>query len=98
MPRRVYFRPFSSWHAGDRLRRLPIGVWQFRMTLRNWRVFWRPRRLEFHYMSDGFAPKSPLAFLKDEKFQRAYDRMILATPPAVPRASSSRVSALGSYF
>jgi len=78
-PRGIYFRTFSSWHAGDRLRRLPIGIRQLGMALRNWRVFWRPQKLEFRYMSDGFATKSRLAFLEDENFQRAYDRMILAT-------------------
>lgn len=58
--------------------------------------FLAARKLEFRYMSDGFAPKLRLTFLEDKKFQRAYDRVVLATPPAVPRASSSRVSALGS--
>ena len=79
VPRGVYFRTFSSWHAGDRLHRLPLGLRQLGMGLRNWRVFWRPKKLEFRYMSDGFATKSRLAFLKDERFQRSYDRMILAT-------------------
>ena len=64
-PRGVYFRTFSSWYAGDRLRRLPIGIRQFGMALRNWRVFWRPRKLEFRYMGDGFATKSRLQFLTE---------------------------------
>jgi len=78
-PKGFYFRNFSSWHAGSRLRKLPLGVRQLGMTLRNWRVFWRPRKLEFRYMSDGFATKSRLAFMDDAKFRDAYDRMILAT-------------------
>jgi hypothetical protein len=78
-PRGFYFRAFSTWHAGDRLRKLPLGIRQLGMALRNWRVFWKPRTLEFRYMSDGYATKSRLAFLDDETFKRSYDRMILAT-------------------
>ncbi|MFM8957816.1 MAG: TylF/MycF/NovP-related O-methyltransferase [Actinomycetota bacterium] len=78
-PRGFYFRTFSTWHAGDRLRNLPIGIRQLGMALRNWRVFWRPKALEFRYMSDGYATKSQLAFLDDEKFKSSYDRMLLAT-------------------
>ena len=49
------------------------------MIVRNFRVFWKPKRLEFRYMADGCATKSELAFLNDENFMRSYDRMILAT-------------------
>ena len=64
-PRGVYFRAFSSWHAGHRLRCLPIGIRQFGMALHNWRVFWRPRKLDFRYMGDGFALKSRFQFLTE---------------------------------
>jgi len=49
------------------------------MMIRNLRVFWKPRQLEFRYMADGYATKSQLAFLKDERFKRSYERMLLAT-------------------
>ena len=78
-PRGYYFRTFSSWHAGDNIAKLPVILRPVAMAIRNWRVFWRPRKLEFRYMSDGFATKSQLAFLKDDSFGEAYDRMILAT-------------------
>jgi hypothetical protein len=78
-PRGFYFRAFSTWHAGDRLRKLPIGIRQLGMALRNWRVFWRPKALEFRYMADGCATKSQMAFLEDDRFKKSYDRMLLAT-------------------
>jgi len=77
-PRGFYWRSFSVWHAGSRLRRLPIGLRQLGMLARNYTVFWKPRSLEFLYMSDGFATKSQLAFLEDEQFKRSYDRMLLS--------------------
>jgi hypothetical protein len=78
-PRGFYFRAFSIWHTGDRLRKLPLGIRQLGMALRNWQLFWKPRTLQFRYMSDGYATKSRLAFLDDDTFKRSYDRMILAT-------------------
>ena len=48
------------------------------MLVRNWRTFWKPRALEFRYMSDGFATKSRLSFMDDPIFTRAYDRMLYA--------------------
>ena len=78
-PRGFYWRVFAVWHAGHRLRSLPPGIRHLGMLLRNIRVFWKPRRLEFRYMSDGFATKSRLAFLEDDRFKRSYDRMILAS-------------------
>ena len=74
----VYWKPFRTWYAGHRVRNLPFGLRELVMVVRNWKVYWKPRRLEFRYMSDGFATKSRLAFMSDPVFVRAYDRMLIA--------------------
>jgi hypothetical protein len=78
-PRGIYFFAFSVWHAGNRLQRLPVGLRQIGAAIRNLRVFWKPRQLEFNYMSDGLATKAQMPFLADEEFRRSYERMILAS-------------------
>jgi O-methyltransferase len=77
-PHGIYWIQFANWFAGDRLKKLPIGLRHVLMLVRNWKVFWRPRRLEFRYMGDGFATKSRLQFLTDPAFVRSYNRMLAA--------------------
>jgi len=78
-PRGFYWFAFSSWHAGSNLSRLPVGLRQLGMLIRNWRVFWRPRRLEFHHLSDGMGVKVLMPFMNDDVFKKSYERMILAS-------------------
>ena len=76
--RGFWWRPFYTWYAGSRVSRLPWGIRQLAMLLRNWGLYRKPRRIEFRYASDGFATKSRLAFMTDPSFVHAYDRMLLA--------------------
>lgn len=77
-PHGLYWIQFANWFAGNRLQKFPAGLRHLAMVVRNWKVFWRPRRIEFRYMSDGFATKSRLQFLADPTFIRSYNRMLVA--------------------
>ncbi len=76
--RGFWWRPFHTWYGGSRVGKLPWGIRHLAMMFRDWRLYRKPRQIEFRYASDGFATKSRLAFTTDPAFVHAYDRMLLA--------------------
>jgi hypothetical protein len=78
-PRGLIWFCFNPRYRGSRVSGLPRWLQGIAVTVRNFRLFWKPSGIPMTYASGGLATKAVMSFLEDENFIRAYERMITAS-------------------